>query len=480
MWRYAAAFILVTFPGLGQNLAAKIETILGAGGAARALWGVHVVDVATGRVLYERNAALPMTPASNMKLLTTALALKTLGAEHRFETRVLLAANGDLSLVGGADPSISGRIYPYVREGTADPKERLADLAKQVAASGLTRVKGDLVGDDTLHEHEPWPDGWAAGDVPWEYGAPVSALTYNDNAVSITIRPGKEAGEPARVSLKPALGWFTIHNTLRVAAGARREIRLDRLPGSSVLRIYGTAPPGAAAATQLIAVDDPAWFAAEAFREALVEEGVAVMGAVRARHRSAGEPWVEPQGRTVAKRLSPPLAEIVTVVNKVSQNLHAELLLREIGRVKGGRGSRSAGVDELESWLISLGAGKQEMALADGSGLSRPALVSPRVITAVLRSMAASAEGEAFWKSLPVAGVDGTLHGRFRGLGDASAIRAKTGTIRHVSALSGYAGPLAEDRIAFSILVNHATAPSQEIRAAIDRIGMAILESPRD
>jgi D-alanyl-D-alanine carboxypeptidase/D-alanyl-D-alanine-endopeptidase (penicillin-binding protein 4) len=480
MWRYAAAFILVTFPVHGQSLASRIETILGSGAAARALWGVHVVDAATGRVLCERNAALPMTPASNMKLLTTALALKTFGAEHRFETRVVLTGSGDLVLVGGADPSISGRIYPYVREGTADPRQRLADLARQVAAAGVTRVEGDLIGDDTLHEHEPWPDGWAAGDVPWEYGAPVSALTYNDNAVSITIRPAREAGEGARVSLKPALGWFTIHNTLRVEAGAKREIRLDRLPGSAVVRIYGTAPPGAAAATQWIAVDDPARFAAEEFRKALLEEGVAVMGAARARHRLAGEPWVEPQGRTVAKRLSPPLAEIVTVVNKVSQNLHAELLLREIGRVKRGRGARSAGVEELESWLISLGADKQELALADGSGLSRPALVSPRVITAVLRSMAASADGETFSKSLPVGGVDGTLYARFRGLGDASAIRAKTGTIRHVSALSGYAGPPTGQGVAFSIIANHATAPSQEIRAAIDRIGMAILESLRD
>jgi D-alanyl-D-alanine carboxypeptidase/D-alanyl-D-alanine-endopeptidase (penicillin-binding protein 4) len=165
----------------------------------------------------------------------------------------------------------------------------------------------------------------------------------------------------------------------------------------------------------------------------------------------------------------------------VSQNLHAEMLLREIGRAGWGRGSRSAGADELEKWLVALGVPKEDLAVADGSGLSRPALVAPRALTTMLRAMAASPEGEVFWRSLPVAGVDGTLSTRFRAAGaDAAAIRAKTGTIRHVSALSGYAGARAESRVAFSIIVNHATASSQEIRSAIDKIGMAILESPRN
>jgi D-alanyl-D-alanine carboxypeptidase/D-alanyl-D-alanine-endopeptidase (penicillin-binding protein 4) len=231
----------------------------------------------------------------------------------------------------------------------------------------------------------------------------------------------------------------------------------------------------------LIAVDDPARFAAEAFREALAEQGIGIAGNVRARHRAGGEPWREPEGRVVTSRLSPPLEEIVTVVNKVSQNLHAEMLLREIGRARAGRASRSSGAEELEAWLISLGVQKEDLALADGSGLSRPALVTPRALTTVLRAMAALPEAEAYWRSLPIAGVDGTLSTRFRAAGaDAAAIRAKTGTIRHVSALTGYAGVQPEGRVAFSIIVNHATDPSQEIRSAIDKVGMAILESPRN
>jgi D-alanyl-D-alanine carboxypeptidase/D-alanyl-D-alanine-endopeptidase (penicillin-binding protein 4) len=479
MLKYALAVILVTVPAMAQSLAARIEAALGNGGAARALWGIHVIDAGTGRVLYERNSALPMTPASNMKLLTTALALETFGPEHRFETKVLEAPSGDVVLAGGADPTLSGRIYPYVKEGSGDPKAPLVELAKQVLAAGLTRVKGELIGEDTLHEHEPWPDGWAAGDAVWEYGAPVSALSYNDNAAVLTIRPGREAGEPARVSLRPALPWMTIHNTVRTEAGARRAIRVERLPGSAVLTIFGATPPGSGAASQLIAVDDPARFAVEAFREALIEEGVAVPGAVGVRHRAPGAPWSEPVGRVLARRLSPPLEQIVAVVNKVSQNLHAEMLLREIGRARGGRAARTAGVEEIEKWLASLGVAKEDLSLADGSGLSRPTLVTPRALTTMLRAMAGGARFEAFWRSLPVAGVDGTLSGRFRGASDATAIRAKTGTIRHVAALSGYAGTQAEGRIAFSIIVNHATAPSQEIRSAIDRIGVAILESPR-
>ncbi len=319
------------------------------------------------------------------------------------------------------------------------------------------------------------------GDVAWEYGAAVSALTYNDNATALSIRPGREAGEPAKVTLKPPIPWLTIHNTLRTEIGAKREIRVDRLPGSTILTIGGQTPPGGGASGQLIAVDDPARFAVEAFREALNEQGIAVAGAVRSRHRAAGEPFCPPEGRVVARRLSPPLEEIVAVVNKVSQNLHAELLLREIGRARTGRGSRSAGGDEVRSWLDSLGVSKDELALADGSGLSRPALITPHALTTVLRDMAASPEGEVFWRSLPVAGADGTLSTRFRAAGvNAAAIRAKTGSIRHVSALSGYAGAQANGGVAFSIIVNHATAPSLEIRSAIDKIGMAIVESLRN
>lgn len=477
MLRYAFAALLVTTIAQAQGLASRIDAALANGGAGGALWGIHVVDVATGQVLYERNAAMPMTPASNMKLLTTGLALKTFGTAHRFQTRVLATAEGDLVLAGGADPTMSGRIYPYVKVGTGDAAAPLAALARQVLAAGVTRVRGDLIGDDTLHEHEPWPDGWAAGDVPWEYGAAVSALTYNDNAAALAVRAGK-AGEPARVSLRPALPWMTIHNTVRVESGAARAIRVDRLPGSPVLAVFGTAPPGASA-NQLIAVDEPARFAAEAFRQALMEEGVSVAGETKVRHRQPGQPWAEPVGREVAKRESPPLEEVVTVVNKVSQNLHAEILLREIGRARRGRAAREAGVEEIEAWLTSLGVAREDLSLGDGSGLSRPTLVTPRALTTMLRAMAAGPEAEAFWRSLPVAGVDGTLGSRFRGAADVSAIRAKTGTIRHVAALSGYAGAEAEGRVAFSIIANHATAPPQEIRAAIDKIAVAILESPR-
>lgn len=418
-----------------------------------------------------------MTPASNMKLLTTALALNLLGPGRRFVTKVIETPWGDLVLLGGADPTLSGRIYPYVKEGAGDPGAPLAELARQVAAAGIARVRGDLVGDDTLHEHEPWPDGWAVGDAPWEYGAPVSALSYNDNAVALTIRPGKEPGDLARILLRPPFAGMTIHNTLHTEKGASREMRVDRQPGSGVVVVWGSAPPGAGASGQLIAVDDPARFAAESFRDALAEAGISIGGGVRVRHRPPGTAYSEPQGRVVALRQSPPLDQIVTVVNKVSQNLHAELLLREIGRAAKGRGSRSAGVEAIGEWLTQLGVAKEEFSLADGSGLSRPAMVSPRALTAVLRTLAGGPHAEVFWNSLPVAGVDGTLSGRFRGLGDSSAIRAKTGTIRHVAALSGYAGNPGPGGVAFSIVVNHATAPSQEIRSAIDRIAKAILES---
>ncbi len=468
-----------------QSLDDRISSILAAPAARGATWGIHAVSASTGQVVYSRNASAVLTPASNTKLFTTALGLLRLGPGYRFETRVLASGrpdpqgvlHGGLRLAGGGDPTLSARRIPYQKgpiEG--DPLAPLALLADQVAAAGVRVIDGDVIGDDTRWPYDPYPGGWAIGDMPWDYGAPVSALTLNDNSLTITVRPGKSAGDPAAVSLSPSLEYFTIHNTLRTLPGAERRITIHRAPASRVLEISGTAPPNSAALTDYLAVDDPAAFAAEAFAQLLRARGISIRGRVLAAHRHAGVPYSEPAGTVLASRQSPPLAETLQVIDKVSQNLHAEIVLREIGHVTRGEGSASAAQKEMSAWLESLGAGKREFEFEDGSGLSRRTLVNPLTVVTVLRALHQSEHRETFRDLLPVGGEDGSLSSRFRGEKQASLIRAKTGSISHVAALSGYAGDGPGRRIAFSIIVNGATAPSSAVRVIIDKIAVALLE----
>lgn len=485
MLRTAAVLCLCASALAAQSLDERISSILESPEARSATWAIHAVDADSGRVIYTRNAAAALTPASNTKLFSTAFALLKLGPDYRFQTRVLAPARpdaqgvlrGDLRLVGGGDPTLSPRRIPYQKgpiEG--DPLAQLALLADQVAISGVRVIDGDLIGDDTRWPHEPFPGGWAIGDMPWDYGAPVSALTLNDNSLTITVRPGKAPGDPATISLSPSFDYFTLRNTLRTQPGAKRRIAIDRAPASRVLEVSGAVPPNSAPLTDTIAADDPAAFAAEAFAHLLRARGIEIRGRIRAAHRPAGVPYSEPEGVVLASRQSPALLETLRVIDKVSQNLHAEIVLRETGHVLRGEGTAAAAHQEMSSWLESLGADPREFDLEDGSGLSRRTLLSPRTITILLRALHQSEHRETFRSLLPIAAEDGTLSARFRGERLAAQVRAKTGSISHVAALSGYAGEEPARRIAFSILVNGATAPSSAVRSLIDKIVIAILE----
>jgi D-alanyl-D-alanine carboxypeptidase/D-alanyl-D-alanine-endopeptidase (penicillin-binding protein 4) len=466
-----------------QALESAIEQLLSVPAAQRAVWGIHAVDLATGQVLYQRNAGIPLAPASNTKLFSTALGLLRLGPDYRFETRVLAAQApdaagllaGDLVLLGGGDPTLSARAIPYQKGPVkGDPLAPLAELADQLVRAGVRVVEGDLVGDDSRWPSAPHPDGWTVGDVPWEYGAPVSALTLNDNALRLTIRPPKLPGQSAEITLNPPVDHFTVHNTVHVAAGAERKITVDRMPGSRVLLIGGSTPPATGAATELIAVDDPALFAAQALAQLLRDRGVVLHGAPRAAHRAPGRAPSEPSGLVLARRLSPPLFETLRVTNKVSQNLHAEIVLREVGHVRRGEGTSEAAQKEMTELLASLGVDKLDHSLEDGSGLSRRTLVTPAAITTLLRFLHHGELGNVYAETLPIGGEDGTLATRFRGIRNGSMVRAKTGSISHVAALSGFASDSTTRRIAFAIIVNGFTAPTSEIRSLLDKIAVVI------
>jgi D-alanyl-D-alanine carboxypeptidase/D-alanyl-D-alanine-endopeptidase (penicillin-binding protein 4) len=284
----------------------------------------------------------------------------------------------------------------------------------------------------------------------------------------------------AAISWEPALEYYAIDNRVLTVAGEKEaRIRFTRQPGSRQLLVWGTIPLAGAAVREIVAVDDPALFAACALYDALARRGVAIRGRPVARHRSITEdPWPV-EGDVIATRTSPPMLDLLQVIEKVSQNLHAELMLREVARVTRGAGTRESGLQELAAWLASIGIKTEEWRAEDGSGLSRNDEVSPRAVTRLLSYMAASKNGPAWLSLLPVGGEDGTLEHRLccvSGAGAAKQVRAKTGSLTRAVALSGYADSRTRGRLAFSILVNNFAAPQAEVRAWVDKIALGLVE----
>ena len=495
MTRRALLVLWLALPlaAAGQGRAgARIAAFLDASPVARtSFWGVRIVSLEQNRVLFERNANRLFVPASNAKLFTTALALARLGPDYRFQTRVLAdripgddGAVESLRLVGGGDPNLSGRAIPYRRDAPAgDPLAAIEDLAAQVAARGVSSVSADIVGDDTAYVWQPYAEGWSIDDPVWDYGAPVSALSINDNTVSLTVLPGSYRSDPARIVLTPPVEYYEIDNGVRTTAGERR-IMIARLPGERQLRIWGTLPLNDPGETEGLGIEDPALYAARAFRDALARRGIAIRGEARAIHLYPNQvadlnngPAPEPEpGVELARRDSAPLVEDLRITDKVSQNLHAEMALRAVAKARRHVGSREAGIAEEQAFLTEVGIDRASYTFADGSGLSRLDLVTPAAVVRLLEYMHHSAAGDAWISLLPVAGLDGTLHARFAGTAAAGRIFAKTGTLSHVAALSGYARRGNGQMLAFSILVNNYNGPAADLRAAIDRVCALMLE----
>jgi D-alanyl-D-alanine carboxypeptidase/D-alanyl-D-alanine-endopeptidase (penicillin-binding protein 4) len=462
------------------DLPGKIQRVLdGATGMRRGFVGLQIVNLGTGAVLFESNADHLFVPASNTKLFTTALGLMRLGPDYKFHTTVVASGQPDadgriagaVSLVGDGDPNLSGRELPYrVDSPRGEGLRAIEDLAAQIVARGVRRIDGDIVGDDSAYVWEPYPEGWGQGDALWEYGAPVSALTINDNAFILNLYPG----DPARISIEPPLEFYQIDNL--VESGSPKKIKIGRDAGSRQLRIWGTLPPKDPGLSEILAIHDPALYAAVALRDALTRRGVAIQGAAVARHSLPGAPVTPTTGLELARLDSLPLLENLRVMAKVSQNLHAELILRAVARAQRGAGSREAGIQEMRVFLKEAGLPSGDYQLADGSGLSRTSLVTPGAVMKLLRFMYSSPLRENWLSLLPVGGEDGTLRLRLRGTVAAGRIHAKTGSLTHVTALSGYAERRDGTVLAFSFIANNQSAPGGEVRAVLDKICVLMTE----
>ena len=477
-WVFAlVALVSCSATDLEHRIDALVES---SPAAQQAFVGIHVVDASSGVTLYKRNEDRLFLPASNVKLLTTALVLDRLGSDYRMKTRVLRDDSGNLILLGAGDPSLGGRTTPVRRNGvlprSADVLEALAD---QIVASGITEVEGDIVGDDRAFVWDPYPASWTHDDTLRDFGAPVSALALNENTVGISIAAGVQGGDPARLTVSPPFEYFTIDN--RIVTVPRRgttKIALVRAGSTRQWRLEGSIALGDSV-TEYLPVDDPALFAASTLFDSLTRRGVAIRGVPKAHHRNEGEAYQVPAGSEIAAHVSPPLSEILKAMDKASINLYAEILLREVGREKRNNGSTGAGLAEMVAYLREIGAASSDLRIDDGSGLSRNDLLSPRLLTQVLVDQHRK-HGEAFVELLPGGGEEGTLDRRLCCISEERGVHAKTGTLARALALSGYAESKRNGRLAFAILVNDFSSSASEVRAWIDKIVMAMLsESAR-
>lgn len=509
--------LLVGSAGAQGALCARVRAMTQEPAVAAAHWGVSVARL-DGTSVCAVNDAQLFRPASNNKVFTTAAAMALLGADRRFETRVeglldpVTGVVGNLRLIGGGDANLDSNDLPYLpaaqRPKVPAPSRfrDLEDLAAQLVARGVKGVSGEVVGDDTLFPQEPYPPSWNADDFVWGYGAPVSALTVANNQLRLTVTPGK-AGEPATIALdQHGVDYYDVQEAVEtLAAKAVAGFTVERVPGRTrTLRVFGTIAEGAGTDTEQIAIDNPALYAAMAFKMVLMAQGISVPGQAGVQHRpersgvgflerlrapggaeaeiAAGKsevkscPWFSGfRGALLAKHFSADLQADVVLTNKVSQNLHAELLLHQLGwrSVCAGDGYGVEGARMVRAFLLHAGVKDGDFLLYDGSGLSDHDLVTPRAFTTFL-SYAAKQTWFAAWKSsLPEGGVDGTLNSRFPGL--KGRIFAKTGTLGESRALSGYVTTSAGEVLVFSVLVD-THLPGSADRVVMDRIVAALAE----
>jgi D-alanyl-D-alanine carboxypeptidase/D-alanyl-D-alanine-endopeptidase (penicillin-binding protein 4) len=510
-----------------EVLRARIGDVLARPELAPAHFAIKVVSLDTGALVFEQDAVKMMSPASNMKLYTVAAALDRLGPDFRFVTSVYADAKpdekgrikGDLLIYGRGDPSFATRFA-----GNGDYFKGIDELAARIVAAGVKRVDGNLVGDESYFKGSPLGAGWEWDDLQWYYGAPVSALTINDNAVDIFVKPGATEGASAVVTAGPTFTGFplvfggaadeqtlsrdasplaVVNRVVTSARGAKRDVNVERPLGQSYVEVSGTIPLGDAGWTDSITTPRPALMFAAMLRAALERQGVQIKGRTQSLDARARErlklPFDAARLVEIARRESPPFSEVATQTLKPSQNLYTELILRTLGKqvppsqplaapasqsspqgaqpqpTPDRRSSAQLGSEVVRQFLREAGVRDIEhLSLVDGSGLARQDLVSADSTVELLTYMSRHRYAQVFHDALPIAGVDGTLRGRMKGTPAAGNLRAKTGTLSNVSSVSGYVTTAAGERLVFSMMVNHYTDEHTPRTNLMDQIGVLL------
>lgn len=455
--------------GQASDLTADLNRIFSDPVLARALVGVRVESLARPGVVYERNATSLVMPGSNLKLFTLAAAAERLGWEFRFETRLEAAGtiadgvlHGDLVVVGGGDPSIAGQDF--------GPAPLFGEWADALKRAGIQRVDGRILGDDHVFDEATLGAGWAWDYLADGYAAPVSGLNYNENVAVVRVYPGEAPGDPVKIDLSPPGHLLDVVNRVTtVDSQAHASIDLSRLPGSARLVVSGTVPAGAKPVVETASIDNPTRFFVEGLRLGLADRGIRTSGGAWDLD-DAKDPPAASGRRVIATRQSPPLSALAGYWLKVSQNFYAETYFKTLGRAPGQPGTAEGGRRVVRDVLTPWGIPADSFVMNDGSGLSRYDYVTAAGIVTLLRHVWEDPKLRGpFVAALPVAGHDGTLSSRMKGTALDANVEAKTGTISNVRSLSGYLETASHEKLVFSMIVNHFTAPSADIDAIVER-----------
>jgi D-alanyl-D-alanine carboxypeptidase/D-alanyl-D-alanine-endopeptidase (penicillin-binding protein 4) len=413
-----------------QTLQQRVETKLAEAGPGTR-FGL-VVAAEDGREIVAIAPDGRFIPASTTKMFTTAAAFRSLGRIDGPDDPASAEVRLEATSGGTPDVVLEGHGDARLSSAPGCVEDCLAALADAVAAK--TRRVRDVIGDDRYFPDQRWSPGMSWNNIPTRSGTAVSALTLDDNELTITVTPG-QAGAPPRIE---SAGYYKIDNRARTGpSGGESRLGVDRLPNEGTLHFTGTIPAGAKAETFRLGIDDPAHYAAWRLKALLEARGVAVSGSVAARHRPVGSEVPTKSAPALARSVPRPLREDLVLTNKVSQNLHAELLLRRLGR-QSGNGSIAEGLAAVKAMLAAAGAPSTGYDFSDGSGMSTYNRVAPRAAVALLRWIAVQPWGSAWRATLPIAGVDGTLANRFKGGPLERRLFAKTGSLNAASGLAGY------------------------------------------
>ncbi|HSB27702.1 MAG TPA: D-alanyl-D-alanine carboxypeptidase/D-alanyl-D-alanine-endopeptidase [Pyrinomonadaceae bacterium] len=465
------------------ELQSRINEILARPELGSAMVGIKVSSLDTGRVVFEENSEKLLRPASNMKLYTVAAALDRLSPDFRFTTSVYAKSrpdaagviHGDLTVFGRGDPSIAARF------NNGDYFKGIDDLAARIVAAGIKRVDGDLVGDESYFVGPHYGSGWEWEDLTWYYGAEVTPLTVNDNALDLFIKPGPEVGKPALITTGPPDPLLRIVNKVTTSArGTRRQIAISRDLGEDIITIEGSIAVDDRGYTGGIGISHPAMLFMYLLRSSLAQRGVVIKGHSRtlkslSTQNSSSTPQLialtsmtssAPEAVEVASLQSPPFSLIAAHTLKPSQNLYTELILRTLGKSApvppptpatstAGQTTEDLGLDTVKAFLKEVGIRPETLVLSDGSGLSRNDMITADSSVQLLTFMHRHRYADAFRAALPIAGVDGTLRNRLKNTPAENNLRAKTGSLSSAASLSGYVTSAAGEKLVFSIMVNN-------------------------
>jgi len=426
---------------------------------SNAEWGVVIQSLVTGEYFYKRNEDKLFMPASNLKLFTTAAGLVILGSDYRFKSNVYLNGSidgnilkGDLVIQGRGDPTISGRFYG------GDMFKVYNDWADSLLDKGIDEISGNIIGDDNAFDEIGLGTGWR-----WDYesewfAAPSSAISFNDNCVDLVVTVNKKTHLP-QIEVTPDTKYTIIMNKiLTVSKDSVTSINAYRESGTNVITVFGTIRDDSDSVKTYVTVNNPTQFAMVVLKNVLRQKGIVIDG-YPIDINDMTTPLDYSKMTKLFTQYSPPLKEIVKVINKNSQNLFAEQLLKTIGLETSGFGSVAKGINAENNVFKEMGINPESMNIVDGSGLSRLDLVTPRQIVAVLSYMYKSKYFIPFFNSLPIAGVDGSMGDRLQNTKAQGNIRAKTGFLEGVRSLSGYAFTGDNEPIAFSIICNNFDVP---------------------